>query len=131
MLRVAWWAAAVAAAAADSIPEGADEDTDRRQLFSNPTRDLPDVYVSETIHYGSEGDSFEYTVHLTHPPGARPAGPRDCSVAAAVAAAGGVVECCAGCGRDARGRDDRPDERRVRTPSPPQRSPSPPPSPGS
>ena len=43
----------------------------RDMLWSDPTADLPDVLLSESIVYATEGDAFTYTVVLTHAPGMR------------------------------------------------------------
>lgn len=43
----------------------------RELLFTDPTALLPDVYISKTLHLGTEGDTFSYTVVLTHAPGVR------------------------------------------------------------
>ena len=47
------------------------QDTGRDLLFSNPSADLPDVYISESVLHGTEGQNMFYTVTLTHPPGMR------------------------------------------------------------
>jgi hypothetical protein len=39
--------------------------------FSSPTVSLPDVVISDSFVAKSEGDSFTYTVVLSHPPGMR------------------------------------------------------------
>eukprot|EP01043_Picozoa_sp_COSAG02_P065075 COSAG02_NODE_9708_length_2136_cov_1.568974_1_plen_446_part_01 len=46
-------------------------DTGRDLLFSDPTANLPDVKISESVKYVNEGSSFYYTVELTHVPGMR------------------------------------------------------------
>ena len=46
-------------------------DTGRDLLFSDPTADLPDVKISDSVKYVNEGSSFYYTVELTHQPGLR------------------------------------------------------------
>jgi hypothetical protein len=43
----------------------------RRQLFSDPSKALPDVWVSETTVSVAEGGGKNYTLELTHPPGMR------------------------------------------------------------
>ena len=40
-------------------------------LWSNPTADLPDVLLSKSVEYVTEGSTFFYTVVLTHQPGLR------------------------------------------------------------
>ena len=45
--------------------------TGRDLLFSDPSTDLPDVKISESVKYVNEGSSFYYTVELTHAPGMR------------------------------------------------------------
>ena len=50
---------------------GNEQDTGRDLLFSDPTADLPDVILSESVVYINEGDSFYYTVKLSHQPGVR------------------------------------------------------------
>jgi len=49
----------------------AQDGTGRDLLFSDPTADLPDVRISESVKYVNEGSSFYYTVELTHAPGMR------------------------------------------------------------
>jgi hypothetical protein len=49
----------------------AQDDTGRDLLFSDPTADLPDVKISDSVKYVNEGSSFYYTVELTHQPGLR------------------------------------------------------------
>ena len=46
-------------------------DTGRDLLFSDPSADLPDVVLSDSVVYINEGGSFYYTVKLSHPPGMR------------------------------------------------------------
>ena len=45
--------------------------------FSSPTASLPDVVISESFLSKSEGETFTYTVQLTHPPGEREDGTID------------------------------------------------------
>ena len=40
-------------------------------LFSDPGSALPDVFISTSVRHVTEGDSFAYTVVLTHTPGMR------------------------------------------------------------
>jgi hypothetical protein len=40
-------------------------------LFSDPGSALPDVFISTSVRHVAEGDSFAYTVVLTHTPGMR------------------------------------------------------------
>ncbi len=40
-------------------------------LFSDPASALPDVFISTSVRHITEGESFAYTVVLTHPPGMR------------------------------------------------------------
>ena len=47
------------------------EGTGRDLLFSNPGAELPDVYLSKSVIFASEGDADQYSVVLTHPPGMR------------------------------------------------------------
>ena len=47
------------------------EDTGRDLLFTDPTVALPDVYISQSVMYLTEGETFGYTVKLTHQPGVR------------------------------------------------------------
>ena len=47
------------------------EGTGRDLLFSNPGAELPDVYLSQSVLFASEGDAKQYSVVLTHPPGMR------------------------------------------------------------
>jgi hypothetical protein len=47
------------------------QDSGRDLLFSDPTANLPDVKISESVKYVNEGSSFYYTVELTHAPGMR------------------------------------------------------------
>ena len=72
MARAALAAATIASAMAQDL------DTGRDVLFSNPSAELPDVYISESVIFTSETASRmtpeapqEYTVVLTHPPGMR------------------------------------------------------------
>ena len=51
--------------------DGDGEGTGRDLLFSDPASSLPDVYISTSVRHVTEGDSFAYTVALTHPPGMR------------------------------------------------------------
>ena len=51
---------------------GNDEsDTGRDLLFSDPASSLPDVHISASVRHVTEGESFAYTVVLTHAPGMR------------------------------------------------------------
>eukprot|EP01050_Picozoa_sp_SAG11_P000471 SAG11_NODE_14_length_26344_cov_14.209411_9_plen_392_part_00 len=52
-------------------PSAAQDGTTRDMLFYNPATDLPDVLLSESVKYVTEGESFTYTVVLTHQPGGR------------------------------------------------------------
>lgn len=58
-------------AKAQDAEGGADAETARRQLFSNPTGPMADVHISESIVFLGEGASSHYTVQLTHAPGMR------------------------------------------------------------
>lgn len=60
----------LAAAQAAAAQAGA-EDTGRDLLFTDPTAALPDVYISQSVMYLTEGETFGYTVELTHQPGVR------------------------------------------------------------
>ena len=60
-------AALLACAAVATAQDG----TGRDLLFSDPTAELPDVRISESVKYVNEGSSFFYTVQLTHQPGLR------------------------------------------------------------
>ena len=45
--------------------------TGRDLLFSNPGASLPDIYLSDSVKFASEGGHFFYSIVLTHPPGMR------------------------------------------------------------
>jgi len=61
----------VALFACAAVAAGQDDGTGRDLLFSDPSTDLPDVKISESVKYVNEGSSFYYTVELTHAPGMR------------------------------------------------------------
>eukprot|EP01052_Picozoa_sp_SAG31_P009701 SAG31_NODE_515_length_14710_cov_6.289097_11_plen_369_part_00 len=54
-----------------SIPAVVDDGTGREMLWSDPAADLPDVLLSTSVEYLTEGSDFTYTVVLTHQPGMR------------------------------------------------------------
>ena len=64
-------AAAVAALGVSFAAAQDEEGTGRDLLWSNPTADLPDVLLSKSVEYVTEGSTFFYTVVLTHQPGLR------------------------------------------------------------
>ena len=66
-MKVMSAAAMFACAAVATAQDG----TGRDLLFSDPTAELPDVRISESVKYVNEGSSFYYTVELTHKPGMR------------------------------------------------------------
>lgn len=44
-------------------------ETARRQVFTDPSSELPDVYISESVLFAYEGQTLNYTIVLTHQPG--------------------------------------------------------------
>ena len=56
-------------AAMAAIAAAAEDDSARRKLYASPKAELPDVYLSKSVIFGTEGDSVTYTVVLTHQPG--------------------------------------------------------------
>jgi len=63
-----------AAIAAMTVAFAAAQDsggTGRDLLFSNPGASLPDIYLSDSVKFASEGGHFFYSIVLTHPPGMR------------------------------------------------------------
>jgi len=57
--------------AASATADVDDADSGRNLLFSDPSQDLPDIMLSESVVYVTEGNYFYYTVSLTHQPGMR------------------------------------------------------------